>query len=51
MGKALRAFARVRRHLRTIQIVCGVLLILYGALLIGGQFSWLSGRLPGWAIW
>jgi cytochrome c-type biogenesis protein len=51
VGKALRAFARVRRHLRTIQIVCGILLILYGALLIGGQFGWLGAHLPGWAIW
>jgi cytochrome c-type biogenesis protein len=51
VGKALRAFARIRRHLRTIQVVCGVLLILYGALLISGQFSWLSQRLPGWVIW
>ncbi len=51
VGKALRAFSRVRRHLRTIQIVCGLLLVLYGALLISGQFSWLSQRLPGWVIW
>src|SRR5665647_312747 len=51
VGKELRAFSRVRRHLRTIQVVCGVLLILYGALLISGQFSWLSGLLPRWVIW
>lgn len=51
VGKALRAFSRIRRHLRTIQIVCGLLLVLYGALLISGQFSWLSQRLPGWVIW
>jgi cytochrome c-type biogenesis protein len=51
VGKALRAFSRIRRHLRTIQIVCGVLLIVYGALLIAGQFSWLSERLPGWVVW
>jgi cytochrome c-type biogenesis protein len=51
VGKALRTFARVRRHLRTIQIVCGVLLVIYGGLLIGGQFGWLSERLSGWAIW
>jgi cytochrome c-type biogenesis protein len=35
-GWALRAFARIRRHLREIQIVCGVVLIVYGALLIAG---------------
>jgi cytochrome c-type biogenesis protein len=51
VGKALRTFARVRRHLRTIQIVCGVLLVVYGALLIAGQFSRLSGWLPGWVVW
>jgi cytochrome c-type biogenesis protein len=50
VGRALRAFSRVRRHLRTIQIVCGVLLILYGVLLITGQFSSLSSHLPGWII-
>jgi cytochrome c-type biogenesis protein len=51
VGKALRAFARVRRHLRTIQIISGVLLIVYGALLVGGQFGWLSERFSGWAVW
>ena len=51
LGKALRAFARARRHLRTIQIVCGALLIVYGVLLLGGQFGWVSSRLAGWAIW
>jgi cytochrome c-type biogenesis protein len=51
VGTALRAFARIRRHLRTIQIICGVLLVLYGALLLGGQFAWVSERLSGWAIW
>lgn len=48
VGRALRAFSRVRRHLRIIQIVCGIILVLYGALLIGGQFTWLSARLAGW---
>jgi len=51
VGKALRAFARVRRHLRAIQIGCGVLLILYGALLIAGRFSALSAYLPRWIVW
>ena len=47
VGRALRAFSRVRKHMRVIQIVCGVILILYGGLLIGGQFTWLSARLSG----
>ena len=42
VGTALRAFARIRKHLRTIQIICGVLLVIYGALLLGGQFGWLG---------
>jgi len=49
-GFALRAFARVRRHLRVIQIVCGAILIIYGVLLITGQFTWLSARLSGWGF-
>jgi hypothetical protein len=32
-GWALRAVARIRRHLWVIQIVCGVALIVYGVLL------------------
>jgi len=51
VGAALRAFARVRRHLRVIQIICGVLLVIYGALLLGGQFGWIGDRLSGWVIW
>jgi cytochrome c-type biogenesis protein len=50
VGRALRAFSRVRRHLRVIQIVCGIILVVYGVLLIGGQFSWLSARLSGWGL-
>jgi cytochrome c-type biogenesis protein len=51
VGFALRAFARVRRHLRVIQIVCGIILIVYGALLVSGRFTWLSARLSGWGPW
>ena len=36
VGWALRAFARIRRHMRVIQIVCGAVLIVYGALLLAG---------------
>jgi cytochrome c-type biogenesis protein len=50
VGLALRAFARIRHHLRVIQIVCGAILIIYGALLISGQFSWLSARLSGFGL-
>jgi cytochrome c-type biogenesis protein len=47
VGFALRAFNRVRKHLRVIQIACGAILVVYGALLITGQFTWLSARLSG----
>jgi cytochrome c-type biogenesis protein len=50
VGLALRAFARIRRHLRIIQMVCGVVLVVYGALLISGEFSWLSARLSAWGL-
>jgi len=33
---ALRAFARIRRHMRVIQIVCGAVLMVYGVLLLAG---------------
>jgi cytochrome c-type biogenesis protein len=36
VGWALRAFERIRRHMRLIQIVCGAVLVVYGALLIAG---------------
>lgn len=50
VGLALRAFARVRKHLRLIQVVCGALLIIYGGLLISGRFGWLSSSLGGWGL-
>ncbi len=36
VGWALRAFERIRRHMRVIQIVSGVVLVVYGALLVAG---------------
>ena len=36
VGWALRAFARIRRHMRVIQVVCGLVLVVYGALLLAG---------------
>lgn len=48
LGKALRAFDRVRRHLRMVQMVCGFILVVYGALLVVGWFDRLSGLLPAW---
>jgi cytochrome c-type biogenesis protein len=51
VGRALRAFSRIRRHLRVIQIVCGIILIAYGVLLMTGRFDWLSAQLSGWGWW
>jgi cytochrome c-type biogenesis protein len=35
-GWALRAFARIRSQMRLIQILCGLVLVVYGALLLAG---------------
>lgn len=35
-GWALRAFARLRRHMRVIQAVCGGVLVVYGVLMLAG---------------
>lgn len=48
LGKALRVFERLRRHLRTVQLVCGAILIAYGGLLLSGWLDRLSGLLPSW---
>lgn len=36
VGWTLRAFARIRRHMRVIQVVCGIVLVVYGVLLLAG---------------
>lgn len=36
VGWALRAFSRIRRHMRVIQIVSGAVLLVYGVLLLAG---------------
>ena len=45
VGWALRAFERIRRRMRLVQIVCGLILVLYGALLVSGRFGLLSSGL------
>ncbi len=37
-----RASARIRRHMRVVEVVSGVLLILVGLLLLTGKLSWLA---------
>lgn len=48
VGTALRAFDRVKRHLRVIQIITGVLLVIYGGLLLSGQFAWVNQWFSAW---
>lgn len=48
--KAVGALSWVRGHLVAIKIVSGVLLIAYGLLMIGGQFTWLSARLARYQL-
>jgi cytochrome c-type biogenesis protein len=43
--QAMSAFDWVKRHFRAIRIASGVLLVVYGVLLIGGQFAWLAAQL------
>ena len=45
VGWALRAFERIKRRMRLVQIVCGLILVLYGALLVSGRFGLLSSGL------
>ena len=47
VGWALRAFARIKRRMRLVQIICGLILVLYGALLVSGRFGLLSLGLSG----
>ncbi len=43
--RAMGAFGWVKRHFTAIRIVSGALLILYGLLMVTGQFTWLSSHL------
>ena len=45
VGWALRTFSRIKRRMRLVQIVCGVILVLYGAMLVSGRFGLLSSAL------
>jgi cytochrome c-type biogenesis protein len=43
--RAMRAFAVVKRHMRAVRAVSGLILVAYGLLMIGGQMTWLTARL------
>lgn len=44
-AKAMGAFSWVKRHFAVIKIASGALLVAYGLLMVGGQFTWLSAKL------
>jgi cytochrome c-type biogenesis protein len=54
MGRCIRLFARVRRHLRPITVVSGVLLAGFGVLMVTGRLldlnRWFQQHLPEW-LW
>jgi cytochrome c-type biogenesis protein len=54
MGRALRLFSRVRRYLRPITVVSGLLLAGFGLLLVTGRLvdlnRWFQQILPEW-LW
>jgi cytochrome c-type biogenesis protein len=45
VNKFLAFYSRFRRHLHTVEVISGVLLIIFGALIALGRFSMLSGYL------
>ncbi len=49
-SKLLNVFAWAKRHVRAIRIVSGVLLAVYGLLIILGRLGWLSGLLGGFSL-
>ncbi|MBU2602792.1 MAG: cytochrome c biogenesis CcdA family protein [Actinobacteria bacterium] len=49
-ARAMGAFSWVKRHFGVIKVVSGVLLVAYGLLMIGGQFTWLTARLAGYQL-
>ena len=48
IGTFWSAFERVKRHLRAVEIVSGLLLIGIGLLMLFGRFSLIAGRLMEW---
>ena len=45
MGRFLSFYGRFRRHLGTVEIVSGVLLVAIGGLILAGRFTWLASKL------
>jgi len=48
MGEALlRVIQRASRHVRTVSIIAGVLLVVFGVLLVWGRMGWFFGLMQG----
>ena len=45
IGRFLKFYQRFRRHLHTVEVCSGVLLLLIGGLVFGNRLTWLSGKL------
>ena len=45
IGGFLKFYQRFRRHLHTVEVFSGVLLLIVGALIYSNKFTWLSGKL------
>jgi cytochrome c-type biogenesis protein len=45
IGGFLKFYQKFRRHLHTVEVFSGVLLLLVGALIYSNKFTWLSGKL------
>lgn len=45
VNQFLGFYGRFRRHLHTVEVISGVLLIVFGALIATGNFTWLSSKL------
>ena len=45
IGGFLKFYQRFRRHLHTVEVFSGVLLLIIGALVFGNRLTWLSNRL------
>ncbi|HEY6307012.1 MAG TPA: cytochrome c biogenesis protein CcdA [Candidatus Angelobacter sp.] len=45
MGRFLTFYGRFRRHLGTVEVVSGVLLVAIGGLILAGHFTWLASKL------
>lgn len=48
LGRAVAWFRRLYKHMRTVQIVSGVLLVVIGVMLWTNTFTWLNSQFSGW---